>query len=739
MATLVLTAVGAALGGPIGAAVGAIAGQAIDAEIFKPAGRSGPRMSDLRVQTSSYGTAVPQIFGTMRVAGTVIWATDLTERRERSGGGKGRPKVTTYSYSASFAVAVSSRRIAGIGRIWADGNLLRGSGGDFKAPVGAFRVHRGEADQSPDPLIAADKGAGLTPAHRGLAYVVFDDLELADFGNRIPSLTFEVLGEATGDDALSIGDVASALTGAVAAIGPNGTNALGISGYAALGEDAGLALAPLVEAQDLLAQSDGAGVVLNAGRQSAVVLHRADDLRAAGGKRIAGREGRREPVERVPRRVAVRHYEPARDFQTGTQGAERQGPGASEATIDLPAAMTAEEARRAAVQALRRTIARRQTMSVARGWAALTYHVGDLVAVGNAGGRFRIEALEWEAGSVHLLLRAVPSMSALPPPPADPGEPVRQVDILAGPTRLALIEMPQPGDEPVSSPQVMVAACGDDGGWRPAALLQRDSEDGFVPIGRSGPAAVIGETLGVLPPGPATLFDANAYVQVRLFDESAILSSASDAALMNGVNACMIGDELLQFGEAVATGPREYVLRRLLRGRRGSEWASPSHSVGEPFVLVEEDRLVPLSGDLVRAGALMTVAAQGLGDLSPVLGSRTVSGVAMLPLSPAGLRIDGSDSAGFVIRWVRRSRAGWEWRDGIDAPLGEEQERYAVALSAGGTALRSATLAEPVWTLSPETIAADRAAAGGASLAVAVRQIGDHGLGRATTGWLPDG
>lgn len=735
MATLVLTAVGTVLGGPIGAAIGAIAGQAIDAELFKPAGRSGPRLSDLRVQTSSYGTAVPQIFGTMRVAGTVIWSTDLVERRERSGGGKGRPKVTTYSYSASFAVALSSRRIAGIGRIWADGNLLRGSGGDFKTPVGAFRIHRGEADQSPDPLIAADKGLGLTPAHRGLAYVVFDDLELADFGNRIPSLTFEVIG----DEAPSVGDVAAALTGSVATTGSGETEALAISGYAALGEDAGSALAPLVEAQDLLALSDGGGVVLIAGRASAAVLDRAGGLRAAGGKRIAGREERREPVERVPRRVSLRHYEPQRDFQTGTQGAERQGPGAAEAVVDLPAAMTAEAARRGAVDALRRTIARRRTVSLSRGWAALTHRVGDLVALEGAGGRFRVEALEWEAGAVQLALRAVPSSSALPPAPADPGEAVRQADIAVGPTRLALIEMPQPGDEPVASPQVVAAASGDDGGWRPAALLQRDGEDSFVPIGRSAQAAIVGETLDSLPPGPATLFDANASVQVRLFDDSAILSSASDAALLNGANACMIGDELLQFGEAVATGPREYLLRRLLRGRRGSEWASLSHAAGETFVLVEEDRLFPLSGDLVRIGAAITVAAQGLGDLSPVLRSRTISGVAMLPLSPTGLRIAGDDSAGFVIRWVRRSRAGWQWRDGTDAPLGEEQERYAVTLAAGGTTLRSATLAEPLWTLPPETIAADRAAAAGAPISVSVRQIGDHGLGRATTAWLPDG
>ena len=98
MATLVLTVVGSVLGGPIGAAIGASIGQVVDhAVLFKPKGREGPRLNELQVQTSSYGTQVPRLFGTMRVAGTVIWATDLRETKSKSGGGKGRPSVTSYS------------------------------------------------------------------------------------------------------------------------------------------------------------------------------------------------------------------------------------------------------------------------------------------------------------------------------------------------------------------------------------------------------------------------------------------------------------------------------------------------------------------------------------------------------------------------------------------------------------------------------------------------------------------
>ncbi len=102
MATLVLTAVGSALGGPIGGAIGAALGRQADSLLFAPKARQGPRLKELEVQTSSYGTQIPAVLGTMRVAGTVIWATDLIERRTKSGGGKGRPSTSITAIRSAW-------------------------------------------------------------------------------------------------------------------------------------------------------------------------------------------------------------------------------------------------------------------------------------------------------------------------------------------------------------------------------------------------------------------------------------------------------------------------------------------------------------------------------------------------------------------------------------------------------------------------------------------------------------
>ncbi|WP_313924486.1 phage tail protein [Sphingobium sp. SA2] len=341
MATVVLTAVGTALGGPIGAAIGAVLGNVIDREIlFKPKGREGPRLPDLQIQTSTYGAQIPRLFGTMRVAGTVIWATDLKEVRSKSGGGKGRSSVASYSYSASFAVALSARAIGSIGRIWADGNLLRGAAGDFKTELSAFRVHQGGEDQPVDPLIASAQGVAMTPAHRGMAYVLFEDLALADYGNRIPSLTFEVVADV---GPVSVGAIAADLSDG--ALGGEGLPE--VAGFAASGGDVREAIAALSEVHGLALQSDAGGLRLAvAGGVAAAHVDGAMLVRRVNGRAMDAVERSAAAAETVPVALSPRHYDGARDYQ-GVQRVMRPGPGRGERGVEpLPAVLEAEAQRR---------------------------------------------------------------------------------------------------------------------------------------------------------------------------------------------------------------------------------------------------------------------------------------------------------------------------------------------------------------------------------------------------------
>ncbi len=194
MATLLLAAAGNAVGGLFGAtagivgqAVGSLAGGLVDQALFGGgAGRSVGKLSDLDVQSSSEGAVIPRVYGRMRLAGEVIWATRFEEAStsESAGGKGGGPAVTTYSYFANFAVALCEGPVAQIGRVWANGDLL-----DLNDVM--IRVHLGGEEQEPDALVLAKQGSA--PAYRGVAYVVFERLPLDDFGNALPQLTFEVI------------------------------------------------------------------------------------------------------------------------------------------------------------------------------------------------------------------------------------------------------------------------------------------------------------------------------------------------------------------------------------------------------------------------------------------------------------------------------------------------------------------------------------------------------------------
>ncbi|EHS52919.1 hypothetical protein PDO_4508, partial [Rhizobium sp. PDO1-076] len=195
MATVLLQAAGAALGsvfGPVGAvlgrAAGALAGSAIDRSLLGGTTVSGARLSAARLSGASEGTAIPRLYGTARLGGTLIWATRFEEETvsERAGGKASGTRTESYRYFANLALALCEGEVAGVRRVWADGREL-----DLTAIE--MRVYRGTPDQPADPLILARQGETQVPAYRGLAYVVFERLPLDDFGNRIPLLQFEVI------------------------------------------------------------------------------------------------------------------------------------------------------------------------------------------------------------------------------------------------------------------------------------------------------------------------------------------------------------------------------------------------------------------------------------------------------------------------------------------------------------------------------------------------------------------
>lgn len=711
MATLVFDAVGSLVGGPIGGAIGALLGREIDRGIIGAPAREGPRLKELAVSSSSYGQPLARLYGATRAAGTIVWATDIRESRERSGGGKGQPATTSYSYSVSLTIVLSSRPIERVGRIWADGNLLRGAAGDLKTG-GTLRVHLGHGDQAPDPLLAGALGAQC-PAHRGLAYVVLEDLQLGDFGNRIPALSFEVFADG-GGAAL----IPAVLTAApVPVIAQPVAGAAPIAGFAHEGGSLAQLLDLLGEAVPLTADAAEAGLAIGPPEaEPAAVLPM--PIAWPDGE-FGARTGERWARGEAPGPDALRYYDSERDYQPGYQRATGRARPAGERMLELPATLSATGAR-GLIDAIRlRSGAAGERLSLRISALDPAVRPGALVEIAGEG-PWRVEAWEWRSGGIELELARDPSVP-LTAPVADAGAPWRPADRLPAPTVLAAFELPWDGSGAADAVRVHAAVGAGEGRWAGAALYV-ERAGALVPLAAAGPvSAVTGHLQAPLGGSPALMFEPGAAIELKCDDPDAELATVDGAALAAGANRLLVGEEIVQFMRAVALGEGRWLLSGLLRGRGATEAeAAVGHAPATRAVLLDE-RLQLLDGARFDPGT-ERIAAIGTADPEPIFAAIGAPGRSRRPLPPVHPSVLAIAAGGLTLGWTRRARGAWAWHDFVDAPLVEEAELYEVGAGPVDAPLATWTTQTPRLELEEESLSP---LAAGTPLWV--RQIGSHG------------
>lgn len=211
-----MSSAGQIVGGLIGGVVGTFtpAGTFLGAQLGMMLGgyidpgkgtvEEGPRLSDLTVQTSTYGAVIPDIYGTDAVSGNVFWLQgnkiDETPVKKKTGGKGGQKKATvTWVNTATFAIGLCKGPIAGVRRIWLGGELYYDAGSTDHGTIAAsnaaaegFKVYLGTDTQGADPRIQADLGVANTPAWRGRAYIVFYDLDLAKYSGSLVGVQAKV-------------------------------------------------------------------------------------------------------------------------------------------------------------------------------------------------------------------------------------------------------------------------------------------------------------------------------------------------------------------------------------------------------------------------------------------------------------------------------------------------------------------------------------------------------------------
>jgi hypothetical protein len=208
---------GAAWGFAIGSAIGGIAGQVFwpeKADINTP---PPPQPHETRLQFSSWGMSIPIQYGSGRMAGNIIYMSDIKEtivRYQYRNEGV-RYYDMTKTYTATFAIAFCEGPVTGVARIWMNNKIFA----DFRDPTGPyfpigysglalanagtsenrfdayFSIYFGDDDQVFDPYIATLITAAETPSYKNMCYLVFRDFPVGEFSG-VPNLEIEI-AEAT--------------------------------------------------------------------------------------------------------------------------------------------------------------------------------------------------------------------------------------------------------------------------------------------------------------------------------------------------------------------------------------------------------------------------------------------------------------------------------------------------------------------------------------------------------------
>jgi len=251
---------------------------------------------------------------------------------------------------------------------------------------------------------------------------------------------------------------------------------------------------------------------------------------------------------------------------------------------------------------------------------------------------------------------------------------------LSGSTKLILMDIPILRNYD-NDTGFYAAVCGYLSGWTGSVIFQSSDSVSYTALTSMSRAATIGYATDVLADGSTAVWDNTNTVNVRLINGT--LSSDTEINVLNLANAALLGDELIQFKTATLEADGSYTLSGLIRGRRGTEWATSGHAIGDTFVLISTATLVRIDMDSSILDASRYYKGVTLGQTLQKTSSQTFTntGIGLKPYSPVWIRGSRDGSNNLTITWLRRSRLYTRllW----SPSLGEDSESYEVDIYNG--------------------------------------------------------
>jgi hypothetical protein len=409
----------------------------------------------------------------------------------------------------------------------------------------------------------------------------------------------------------------------------------------------------------------------------------------------------------LPRELTLTYMDPARDYQPNTARSTRlDGSGKAKTAYDIAVVLDADEAKARAEQAHRDLWAGRNTVDgLTLPPAFTTLQPGDSLDVTLAGRKRRLNLTRVTVaptGLVEIAAAVEQGVTWLPRTTnADSG--VIQSQELLGvvPTVAHYLDLPilRAEDDDAG----FYVAAGGDTGWRSAAILRETQGVGYEELAYIDVPAVIGTCQTALPAGPWAFFDEASTLDVTLVDPQQELEAVSEAAVLAGANSAVVGEEIVQFRDAVLIAPGTYRLSGFLRGRLGTDDRINGHVADERFVLLAG----AVGVQRIRDGLALRSASRNYKAVSLWQDETAVTAVSfantarsLMPLSPVHVAGSRDEDGNLTITWIRRTRIPTGWTDNADVPLGEAAERYEIDIrNAANTAtLRTISTTSPTAT-----------------------------------------
>lgn len=663
MASLVLGGIGAAAAIPYGPGAIAIGFQvgAFLGGLFGPKQHLAPRgkVDDLRITSSSYGSTIPICYGSTLVGANLIWSTDLvqTQHTVQQGKGLSGPSQDEFLYSVSFAISVCAGPVHAVGRIWAEDVLVYDPSQSKPSRYNIHPPYLGGEGQTPDSLLESYLGVGNTPAYRGQCYVVFEALPLASWGNRIPNITVEVLG-----DPLVQTDVRGILEDVAARCGLSvdddcyfGPAAAVVEGYVIPQRSQGVeAVQALLDSFQIdLCEVNGVIIAQARGGPAVATISRAD-LGArdwSSGDQTAPPptiETTRAQELSLPGEVDYGYIDSGRRYEQMTQKAinytrpDVQEPSSYSTNIT----MSATQARRVAERMLHNQWLERDSHAIQLGpkwaWLAPTSVVN--LTLGSLQRRLRVVSIDSSTFS-EANLKLAPDDAGIDDGLFNQSSYINST-ITRGATRRgsfdvgggrstgysapsaakAIATLSQPLEFDAWSGTELVAADGSSPGFYVIASGQGGtayySADGgatWTVAGSVPGAGTFGATTTTLANGPGTPDTTDGSTVNVTLHTGGPLTSSSAGGVANGENVALVGNEVVSYQTVAAADSLHYTLSGLTRGRRASPQVG--HATGDRFWVLNSSVSrfkVPASAVGATVEVKVLAAGQSLSDVAAV-------------------------------------------------------------------------------------------------------------------------